>query len=329
MLNINKKRKRKGLTLVEMLMVSFLSIFILMMIYQVTSGAVNLFLSTKSNSDSLETKVPAMEIIGRYFERRGVAVVNPSADSIALNLKADPKYIGEETNTFIGADAGEKITFYSNLGGFAIVRTTTSLTSCRLNEELPDQNPNGKKCYYIYRGTGGSQTPSTLDGGTTPNNKVDAITFPTSFSNLIETSKCVDENFVLSNPNITGISSTLAGTIEDSAGAVSGASAITLEVGDYIFRSPHIVELFVRNNPSDDNRRWLYSRLTTVASACSNNYSNEDDKKQFLDQPLAPAEKITLDSFNANSATITVVFRTDFKGKNKSKYFSVTRTFGG
>lgn len=323
-----KMKNKKGLTLVEMLMVSFLSIFILMMIYQVTSGAVNLFLSTKSNSDSLETKAPAMEIMGRYFERRGVGVVTPSADS--LGLRSNPKYIASETNSFIGASAGDKITFYANLGGFAILRNnvgTYSFTSCRLNETLPDHKTT-KKCYYLYRGTSGTQIPSSLDGGTTSNSKVDSIVFPSAFQDKIETDKCVDPGFVLSSSNFTGIALTTVGVIEDSSGAVTGATPITLEVGDYIFRAPYKVELFVRKNEADGNRPWLYSRLTNVASACSNNYSSDEDLKN-LDQALAPAEKINLVSSTPNSATVSVVFRTDFKGNKKSKYFSVTRTFGG
>jgi hypothetical protein len=340
MMNNNITIKQKGFTITELLIVSFLSVFVLMMVYQVSSGAINLFLSTKSNSDSLESKAPAMEVISRYFERRGVAVVTGAT---GLGLQTSPKYIDAVTNTQtgVGSSGGHHITFYSNLGGFGVVRSVSgtapnlsiTLTSCRLNDVLPAHRDSSSKCYYIYRGTSATQTPSNLDNDNNAvgDGKLDSISFP-SISSANVTSQCVDPNFVLSTPNLTTTTNASDGIIVDQDGTVTGATPITLQEGDYIFRSHYKIELYIKQNSSDNNRKWLYSKLTNVAGACGRNSSDQD---QALEEALAPAEKITLDSpttlpeTTGLVATVTVLFRNEFKGNTKPKYFSVTRTFGG
>ncbi|MFN4152855.1 MAG: hypothetical protein ACK4IX_18070, partial [Candidatus Sericytochromatia bacterium] len=193
---------------------------------------------------------------------------------------------------------------------------------------LPAHRDNSTKCYYIYRGTGGTQTPANLDFDA--DSKLDSISFP-SISSATISSQCVDPSFNLSTANASITTTGSDGVITDQNGSVTGATAITLQEGDYIFRSPYKVELYIKQNSSDNNRKWLYSKLTNVAGACGRDSSNNDSA---LEEALAPAEKITLDSpttlpATTGTATVTVVFRNEFKGNAKPKYFSVTRTFGG
>lgn len=155
---MKNKNNKYGLTVIELMVVSALSILVLMFIYQITSGAMKVFVSVKSNSDTLENKTPAMEILNRYFERRGVSVIFNSNTALASNLglPVTAKDLTIENNSL--TNTGHKITFYSNLGGFGFVDsnngTTLKLVSCRLNETLPATKTIGSSnCYYLFRGT--------------------------------------------------------------------------------------------------------------------------------------------------------------------------------
>lgn len=357
MMKMINKKKRNGLTLVELMVVSALSILVLMFIYQVTSGAMNVFIAVKSNSDTLENKTPAMEILNRYFERRGVSVIFNSNTAIASNLgiPTSSKDLIIENNSLTGT--GHKITFYSNLGGFGFVDsndgTTLKLISCRLNESLPATKTIGSgtsasHCYYIFRGTG-STLPQNMDGdnatysvsGTSypGDKKLDFISIPSLSNKSLDTGakECVDPSFT-GSVNLTTTIGISDGKIFDADVAQiipvsGGVDKIDLQAGDFIFRAPYKVELYIKENTQDKNNKWLYSKLTNIG-ACSDG---------FIEEALAPAEKLVVESTTSNTdissitlpTTITdnwiklnILYRSEYK-KDKPKYFSVSKTFGG
>lgn len=338
-----KKLRNKGFTLTEILISILISSIVLVGFYQLSFSSVRFFTYSKNESDNLETKTPSMELLARYFDRWGVGVITDtnSSDEKTLLPKTE-KYIYAPTNADSSAKQAtesDPIIFYANLSGIGFVKsvgTNANLLSCRLGETTVGSNTNNDKCYYILRDN--KIIPNNLnsdnDVGTTPNTSLynkplyDSISFATTPTSSTE---CVSDS-LFANINTSNSNIDKQGTIVDSnsssilsilfQGLTTTASTVNLMDGDIIFRSPHRIKLFIKSNPLDSNKNWLYVNLTPIASKCASNGG-------IVEEPIAPADSITAKKLGTSSAyEIKVTFRSN-EYKKQSKTFTVTRIFGG
>lgn len=261
-------------------------------------------------------------------------------------------------NVYVPATSSNAITFFANLSGFGFVKkitgSTANLLSCRLDDSLGKKMISGvdTPCYYVRRD--GGILPTRLDndppsGGNTFNgdSKIDSVDFATAFSFTSSAKECVDTNFSSTGyeglTNANGNSTIgLVGTIKDSdpeslmsiiTPLIPPATTFSLKEGDLIFRSPHKVEIFVDKmsdviSGSNDTRKWLFVKLTPVASRCK--------ETTILPQPIALADSIIASPIRkadnsgdlSEGVKIDVVFRGEsYQGQQKS--YSVSRIFGG
>lgn len=346
-----KKSNNKGFTMTEALITLLISSVVLTGFYQLIFGSVAFFSKNKVESDNLETKTPSMELISRYFDRWGVGVVvNSATTDVAYKRNVLPN-----TENYIylpasNAKATEDnpITFYANLSGFGFVRgftgTTANLLSCRLDDDL------GKKsgttpCYYVFRnnkfipdnlnqngnittGTGSGQEYTNDSGSVVKLPRIDSVSFSTAFASTTGAKECTDTTFSsnISNNGTISKSASIIDSVTTSIPVTISGNALTpttfdLQEGDLIFRAPHRVQLYIKNNSNDDNKEWLYIKLTPVADNC---------REAFTEDAIAPASHIS--GVIPNGATRGVTIKINFRAqdyKKQNKEYIVERTFGG
>lgn len=328
-----KLSKNKGFTLVEMLLVAALSAMILLIIYQLNMGAITFFTNVKRDSDHLETKDPAVEVISRYFQRWGTAVVTDSNSTDEINtLPKTEKFIYLPKNNDSSPKEATKtdpIVFYANLSGFGFVQSisggTANLISCRLNDTLKASGIT-ESCYYVLRNNkilpdlNTNNNSETVSGKTYP--LYDSISFNTDIAFTSSGKECVDDGFKDQiNSNNYNSTISLAGTVKD-RDTVSIGTGINLEPGDIIYRSPKRVEIYVDKN-IEDNNKWLFVKLTDIASKCKGTPTVE---------AIAPADKVTAElvGTSGNMVNVTFDFRSEStNSKGKVKKFRVSKVFGG
>lgn len=297
----------RGITLTELLVSIIVSSIIMTAIVALLFTSERSFKKTKNVMDAKEAAVAGMAQLEWLFQRWGTSTPCSSSGATCLS-NVDCRVGGSfvyppPSSMCITIDEGnpcDRIAFYANLYGngfVALVRGENSVdvVSCRLNSS------SSQNCYHLIR----SVNPVLTDTGEVARFSVSGLS-PNNVG-------CYDPD-MSPNASMDRRLSVLNGTID-------GSSVFVLEGGDMLLRVPHRVELFCQQNPSDNNRLWLYMRLTDMAPECN---ANEPP------QPIAPVE-----SFQAERLTtgVGVYLRIVFKNSKEPsdpeyQTFPVERYFG-
>lgn len=228
---------QKGFSLIEFLIVTCIGLFILGAAFMLQAGSVQLFKDTKTTTDNLQTKMPSMELIARYFDRWGVGVASTgTGTNCSTYPPSDAKCISPVSGTYF-----DEVTFWGSMYGTGCVAGvasgSASIYSCRLSRD------NGQNCYYVWRNnilendtSGGAVIPLALNANLTPANA--------------DCSSLTAAN----------------GSVSSTMAPVSGSVSKTLLAGDIISRAPHKIRLYVAANANDGGNNWLYSDVTDTAS---------------------------------------------------------------
>jgi prepilin-type N-terminal cleavage/methylation domain-containing protein len=304
------KLNNKGYSLVEMLMAIVVGLIVLGAVVAAYTGSLKLFKDAKSISDTIQTKMPSVELISRYFDRWGVGVV--SQQRIRLNGTDEP-VMPSCTNcptynkwmTIITGTPCDTVEFYGNLYGTGFVQSvsgnTARLISCRLDRS-DDQN-----CYTIWRNT---FPINAISGGNISPIALPSLN-PSVVIDCLDRTTWQNQNFnVTSNVSMSGM---------------------IVQAGDYIHRIPHKVKLYCKNNPQDANKTWLYADLTDQsASGCTNNEPSSaiapvDEFKVIEKYPAG----CTPASGKCDALKVKIVFRS-YSPKHTGEYdtYSVEKVFG-
>jgi prepilin-type N-terminal cleavage/methylation domain-containing protein len=301
------KINKKGFTIIELLIVTVIGLFILEAAYLLYSGSMKLFRDVKTMSDDVQTKIPSIELIARYFDRWGVNVASTGTDCTnypANNAKCIT--ITAQTGLSTGITCDE-VTFWGNLYGTGFVQnvsgSTATLVSCRLSKST------GQNCYYLWRkgvlqndSSGGSVIPLALNSNLSVNN-----------------ADCSE---------LTSGSSTNA-TVNSTLDPWSGSTSKVALAGDIIQRSPHKIRLYCASNSSDGNRNWLYADLTDTASDCNSNEPATPIAPINTFQATLLPSGCTALSGGCTAVNVSVTFRSQSK-KYSGEYDTETvqRVFG-
>jgi prepilin-type N-terminal cleavage/methylation domain-containing protein len=300
---------RRGFTLIELLIVTVIGLFILQAAYLLYSGSFKLFQDVKTQADNVQTRIPTIELIGRYFDRWGVNVLESGANCSAyppVNAKCITKSAQSGLGTGISCD---EVTFWGNIYGFGLVQSVVgspavaNLVSCRLQYSATKHN-----CYYLWR-----------------NNLLQNQTV-SGFLAILQ----LNSNLNPSNADCAGLASTatsnatVSATLTPTAAAqMLGAVNKTVVAGDILQRAPHQIRLFCGANASDGDRNWLYVDLTDTSMACGMDESAV---------PIAPVNSFqvellpsgcTATSGTCSAARVTVTFRSQ---SEKSSGVHATQT---
>ncbi len=285
---MNKPKSRvlnsHGFSLIEVLIVSVIGLFVLEAAYLLYMGALRLFKDVKASSETVETSVPSMELVARYFDRWGVNVATGGA-----NCAAYPPVNGKCITVTEGTPCDE-VVFWGNLYGTGFVENvaggTATLVSCRLSTSA------GQNCYYLWSN---DVIMNDLDGGQL---------VPLTLNNNLSVNNADCSALTAASPTNATVSATLT-----PAGVHAGAVDKNAQTGDFIHRAPHRVRLYCAQNASDANRLWLYVDLTDTATDCNANESAaavapvDSFQVQLLPSGCDPA------SGACNAASVTAVFR--------------------
>ncbi|MCX8021397.1 MAG: prepilin-type N-terminal cleavage/methylation domain-containing protein [Syntrophorhabdaceae bacterium] len=298
-----KRLNKKGFSLIEVLIVSGIGLFVLMAALLLYTGSLNLFKDVKTISDNIQTKVPSIELVGRYFDRWGVNVLSTGSDCTNYP-PSNAKCITVTPQTGLGTGITcDEVIFFGNIHGTGFVRdvsgTVANLVSCRLSTS------SNQNCYYLWR------------NGSIQNDASTNTVLPLSLSSL--------------SPNNADCSTLTSGTVSNASAnyqlspSAGSGSTKTLQAGDIIQRSPHKIRLYCAPNANDASRNWLYVDLTDTALGCTSDETAS---------PIAPVDtfQVTLltdPSGNSTAARVTVTFRSQ-SGKYSKQYdtHTVTKTFG-
>jgi hypothetical protein len=279
---------KKGSTLIELLIVAVIGVFILEAAYLLYSGSLKLFTDVRTRSSNIQTKVPSVEMIGRYFDRWGANVL-PTGSDCTNYPPSSAKCLTKTAQTGLASGvACDEVTFWGNLYGTGFVKdvsaNTAHLLSCRLSSD------NTSNCYYLWR------------SGAINNDAVGNSIIPLSFNGSLS------PNLTPNNADCSALASdatanaTVYPQLKPSSGATSNK---TLQAGDVLLRAPHKVRLYCAANANDANRNWLYADLTDTATDCGSNEAAS---------PIAPVDSFQVavlsdPSGNNTAAEVTVVFR--------------------
>ncbi len=297
-----KEINENGFSLIELLIVTVIGLFILEGAYLLYTGASKLFKDVKTTADNIQTKVPAMELVSRYFDRWGVGVLTTGTNNCGTYPPSNGKCI-----TLTTGSPCDEVFFWGGLHGSGFVAavsgSTATLVSCRLSKTT-NQN-----CHYLWRN---DVLQNTLSGGS-----------------VIHLG--LNNDLSVNNADCSGLTS--ASPTNATVNAVldpwSGTITRTAQAGDIIHRAPHLVRLYCALNSTDSNQRWLYVDLTDTASEC-NSAENAS--------PIASVDSFKVDllpaSCNATAggcraARITMVLRS--QAKNYAGSYdtqTVVKTFG-
>jgi hypothetical protein len=260
----------EGFNLVELMIVLFMSTLILTAMASIFTTSGNVFQKTKNVSDVKEISKGGMAQLEWLFQRWGTATPCDNADTALCTKVQDCRVnaaypypppgtvcitIIDDANT----EPCDEAHFYANLYGSGFIQTPSvanpsimNIKSCRLS------GASGQNCYHVKKGAqflSDKQYPAVY----TP------LIF--SLSGLSDNHLNCTDGTVTSNATVSASSAILNGMLKDNAGNFT--SNYEFEGGEIIFRVPHRVRLFCRNNPADRNRRWLYMEATDMASGCT------------------------------------------------------------
>lgn len=237
---------KKGFTLIELLIVTVIGLFLLEAVYLLYSGSLKLFRDVKATSDNLETKVPSIELISRYFERWGVSVMSTGTDC-ASYPPSQKKCI-----TLTESSPCDEVVFWGNLYGFGFVQSvasqTATLASCRLSTE------SGHNCYYHW------------SNDVLVNAMVGIYPYPLRLKNFSPRA-LTPENADCTGLTLASSTNATVDSFMSNFNVFWGISGTTLQPGDYILRAPHRIRFYCNQNSDDGNRLWLY--VDTTDEACN------------------------------------------------------------
>ena len=122
----------RGFSLIEILIVIVIGLFILEASYLLYTGSMKLFKDVKTKSDNIETKVPSLELISRYFDRWGVGV--PDTGTLCTGYPP----VSSKCITITTGTPCSEVYFWGNTEGTGVVLsisgTTANVLSCRLKK---------------------------------------------------------------------------------------------------------------------------------------------------------------------------------------------------
>lgn len=297
----------KGYSLVEMLMAIGVGLIVLGSVMAAYTGSLKVFKDAKSISDNIQTKMPSVELISRYFDRWGVGVVskkrirlNGIIEDVMPNCTNCPEY--NKIITITSGSPCDTVEFYGNLYGTGFVQSisgnTANLISCRLSTN------SNQNCYTIWRNT---FPINDISGGNV---------LPVGISNL--------------SPNNADCTSLSPGATSNATSS-SSMSTKALVPGDYIHRLPHKIKLYCDSNSNDNNRRWLYADLTDQSAG----YCNDNEPAS----PITPVDEFkiiekypancTPNNGNCDALKVKIVFRS-YSPKHAGGYdtYTVEKVFG-
>jgi prepilin-type N-terminal cleavage/methylation domain-containing protein len=264
-------KNNRGYSLVEVLIAVVIGLSVLGAVLAAYTGSLRVFKDVKSISDNIETKTPSIELIARYFDRWGVGVVSREAGKGIPNCANCPPT--QKTIIISNTNDCSDVTFFGNLYGFGFVRDVvgtandaTKLISCRLDRT--ETSSTKKNCYTLWRDN------SPLNDLDTSNNLI-PLALRALSSNNADCSQLpvnVQQN----------------ATMDDEMSPWSGSIWKTVRSGDVIQRAAHKIRLYCQNNPSDNNRKWLYVDLRELYG----NYCNENENAS----PIAPVEEFKVEA---------------------------------
>ncbi len=286
----------KGFSLVELLMAIVISLIVLGAIVLAYTGSLKVFKDVKSISDTIQTKTPSIELLGRYFDRWGVGVVSQQEKATCTQC---PQY--QRIMTITTTNGCSDITFYGNLYGFGFVQSisgaTANLISCRLSRS------SNQNCYVIWRDS-------------IPQNDI-------SSNNILPVG--LSSNLSANNADCSALAS---GTTSN-ATVSSTLSDKTVQAGDIIQRTPHKIRLYCANNSNDGNRKWLYVDLTDQSAGyCADNESASPitPVESFTVSALGGC---TPASGNCRAVQVSVTLRSQSqKYAGQFDTYTVTKVFG-
>ncbi|MBF0327699.1 MAG: prepilin-type N-terminal cleavage/methylation domain-containing protein [Nitrospirae bacterium] len=232
------RRNHKGFTMIESLMALAITIIIVGSITAAYMAVVRDFKDVKSIADNLQTKTPAIELMGRFFDRWGVGVVSQQDDSNCTNCPSTQRAM-----TITTTNGCSDATFYGNIYGmgfvYSVSGSTANIISCRLKSNATDN------CYVIWRD---NVTANSISGGSV---------VPESIANLSSDDKTCSDLTAGATSNVT---------------ANSAMTSQTVQSGDVLQRFWHTIRFYCSTNSNDSNKNWLYVDLTD-ASICGNSQS--------------------------------------------------------
>ncbi len=307
-MNIKYFNSKKGFTLIELLIAGTIGLFILTAVYYLYSGSLHLFSNVKSISDNVQTKIPSMELIGRYIDRWGVGVYSTGSGSNCTTYPpSNAKCVTKTAQTGLGSGITcDELIFWGNLYGTGFVHNvsggTATMTSCRLSSTT------GQNCYYLWR------------TNTIQNDIISGAPDILYMSNL--STNNADCSTFSSTGNIT-----TSATLTSWTGTTSYNK--TLQAGDVIQRAPHKIRLYCASNSNDSNRNWLYVDLTDTASYCNSNETSSAIAPVDSFQVTLLPSGCTASSGGCSAIEVNATFRSQSKKyDNTYDTHQVRRVFG-
>jgi hypothetical protein len=298
----------RGTSLVELLIAIGLGLFVLQAAFLLQTGTLKMFKDVRTSSENVQTKVPSVELVARYFDRWGVNIVG-NGTATGADCSAYPPSDSKCITVTDGSPCDEVI-FWGNLYGYgfvsAVASGTATLASCRLSTSTGDN-------YYLMWSSDTLYNDVVKDGF----GKITQI-IPLQVGSLsANNADC--SSLTSGSPTNATASATMTPT------DVSYTSK-TLTAGDFIQRAPHRVRLYCAQNGSDNNRNWLYARLTDTATGTDESAD-----------PVAPVDSFQVELLptgctptdgGCRAAKMNVTFRSQATTYARTyKTHSVERTF--
>jgi len=301
------KMNKKGFSLMELLIVTVIGLFILEAAYLLYSGSLKLFKDVKTMSDNVQTKIPSIELIARYFDRWGVNVAGTGTDCANYPTNnAKCITVTAQTGLSTGITCDEVI-FWGNIYGTGFVKSvagsTATIISCRLSKST------GQNCHYLWR------------KGVLQNDLSSGSVIPLA----------LDSNLSTNNADCSGLTSGSSSnaTVDSTLEPWSGSTSKVVQAGDIIQRAPHKIRLYCASNSNDSNRNWLYADLTDTTSYCnSNETATPIAPVNSFQATLLPSGCTALNG-GCTAVNVSVTFRSQSM-KNSREYDTETvqRVFG-
>jgi hypothetical protein len=288
---------RNGFSLIELLITSCIGLLILIAAFWLNTGSLKLFRDVKTTTDNMQSKIPSMELIARYFDRWGVGVVVTSGADCTAYPPGNQKCIIRTAGT-----PYDEVKFWGNIYGTGVVKSvaasTASVIGCRLNKST------SQNYYYVWRNNSLQNGMS----GTTP--------IPVALNaNLSEND--ADCSGMASTPNVT-VNSLL-----------TASTNVTVQAGDFINRAPHLIRLYcAANNAHDGGRYWLYADVTDTSAGNLTQAAVEVAPVDSFQVALLPSG-CDAATGGCTAAQVTATFRSQSKNNSRNYgTYTVQRVFG-
>jgi prepilin-type N-terminal cleavage/methylation domain-containing protein len=307
---------RRGVSLIELLIVTVIGLLVLEAAYLLYMGGLRLFKDVKTTSDNVQTLIPSMELIDRYFDRWGVGVYETgSGTNCSTYPPSSTRCITKTAQSGLGTGvACDEVIFWGNLYGTgfvsAVTGTSATLASCRLSTTA------GHNCQYVWQK---GSTPLLNDLST-------GVPIPLALSNTAGSGPLTPNNADCSALSST---STTNATVNSTLTPWTGATNKILVAGNIITRAPHRIRLYCAANANDGNKNWLYVDLTDTASGCGSNESASPVAPVNSFQVTLLPASCTASSGGCTAAQTSVTFRSQSK-KASTEYGTQTvqKVFG-